>query len=1026
MCALNGKRLDHLPLSVALAYAVVAGGWIVASDTVLMWLGLDGDSHVAVSVAKGLAFVAVTATLLYWLLSRAVAEQRRTLDELESAERSFRRRVEALSHGVVETDAQGRIRFANGAARELLGGPRCQLEGSELADSLLGADALRSVDRVRRAARDSGGDSKGVFHARAGQDHGHARELRFDWSIHGTSDDLRLVFELTDITEWLRASAESRRLSAVLEATTDLVATMDSDGRITYVNAAGEGLLSVDAGGLEGTRLRSRMAPWARLVLDERAVPEALKQGTWTGESALLDADGREIPVSQVIIAHRGAQGQLDYFSTIARDITEQKALDDALYASREQYRSLVENTHDGIAVAQQGRVCYVNPRLSAMLGFDHRHYVGDRSMDFVHPEDREYVRAWYRAFRDGMPREECISFRFLTIDGSVRHVKARASTILWEGHGAVLSFFEDISDRVRAEGRLEYLAEFDALTGLPNRDLLLSRLDQALQHGGERNTVAVVYLNLTRFQIFNDSYGHVLGDRLLRAVAERLTEALDDGDVVARIGGDEFVVLLTGLNDTDVIPKGVRAIFEALREPVVLDGQEFFVNASAGIAVYPDDSDDAQVLLRNAASALEMAKQSGPGAYRYYAAGLNEQARRRLALETDLRHALARGEFEVYFQPQAALNDGSLKGAEALLRWNHGEHGMIMPGDFIPLLEESELILEVGAWVLRRACETQRYWERQHDSRVHVSVNLSARQLDDDALVQRVNTILDETLASPECIELEITESSLVHNPAEAARTLEALKALGLSIAVDDFGTGYSSLSYFRRFPVDTIKIDKAFVAEATSDPDTAEIIRAIIAMGHSLGCLLVAEGVETFGELRFLRRAGCDWMQGYYLARPSPAADFEGMVSGTGPLVQVTAEVDRQPVVLVVGRNPGLPRKVAAALPEDAPAPIVVTSAAEAFERMACGDLTAVVVHQAPEGMDPLVFLSRTRSLYPGVRRLLVGDPGDVLLAAQVGEDAPVQELLVHPLEQGPLDRAMDRALRDWHAPKAIPLRR
>lgn len=1021
-----GKRSYRLPVRVSLAYAVLAAVWILFSDTFLRWLGLDADSQTVVSVGKGLAFVGVTAVLLFSILSSAAAEENRALGRLEAAERHYRGRVDAFSHGFVETDQQGRIVFANRAAGDLLGASPGELEGAELTDRLQGTDAHRCLGRALRTVLDGDPDSKGVFQARAGRPHGSALDLQFQWRVHHAGDGLRLVFEFTDMTEWHQVLAESRRLTAIVEATPDLVATMDREGRLSYINDAGKRLLGIRADGPEGSSLRARMPEWAQVVLEESAMPAALQGAGWTGDSSLLDADGREIPISQVLIAHWDEQERLSGFSTIMRDISERKALDAALYASREQYRSLVENTHDGIAVAQQGRVCYVNPRLSAMLGFDGRQYIGERSMDFVQPEDRERVRQWYHAVQDGVPRDECITFRFLTVNGAVRHVKARASFILWEGDSAVLSFFEDVTDRVRAEDRLEYLAAFDELTGLPNRDLFLSRLEQNVQHGGEPATLAVVYLNLTRFQIFNDSYGHALGDRLLRAVAERLSEALGDGDIVARIGGDEFVVLLTGLGDTHAIPQGVRSIIGALKDPLVLDGQEFFVNASAGIAVYPDDSDDAHVLLRNAASALETAKQSGPGAYRYYASGLNEQARRRLALETDLRHALARGEFEVHFQPQVALSDGTLKGAEALLRWHHGEHGMIMPGDFIPLLEESELILDVGAWVLRRACEMQRYWERQHGSRVRVSVNLSARQLEDDALMQRVGSILDETLASPECVELEITESSLVHNPAEAARTLEALKALGLSIAVDDFGTGYSSLSYFRRFPVDTIKIDKAFVAEATSDPDTAEIIRAIIAMGHSLGCQLVAEGVETLGELRFLRRAGCDWMQGYYLARPQPPAEFEHMVKATGSLIRVTRSPDHDPAVLVVGRNPGLPRQVADALPEDVPAPIVVAAAGEAFEEMAGHELAAVVVHQAPEGMDALPFLSRVRLLYPGVRRVLIGDAGDVLLAAQVGEDAPVQELLAHPLEQDALARAVDRAVRNWRAPKAIPLRR
>ncbi len=1019
-------ELQRLPMRASAVYVVAASAWILFGDSLLLALGLELEGSAAASLIKGLAFVAVTAPLLFWLLTRAVAAHVRAREGMEQAARRYWRRLDTLAHGVLETGVDGRVQFANASARALLGMNGEGEAGADLGDYLQGVEAHRALEGALQAAA-SGEPATGTFAARVSGEQQPAVDLRFDWHVdtEGGDGEQVLRLEVTDVTEWVDALAASRRLAAVTEATSDLVATMDRDARITYLNAAGRQLLGFgDAQGSTGL-LSACMPAWARRVMEQRALPEALRAGTWTGEMALLCADGREVPVSQVIIAHRDENGGLGSLSTIARDISERKKLDNALYTSREQYRSLVENTHDGIAVAQNGRVCYVNSRLARMLGFEGHQYIGERSLEFVHPEDREFVRRWYRAIRDGHHADDCIRFRFLTVDGSVRHVKARASTIVWEGAEAVLSFFEDITERVQAEGRLEYLAEFDALTGLPNRDLFLTRVRETLA-GGVQATVAVVYLNLTRFQIFNDSHGHYLGDRLLRQVAERLFESMGDDHVVARIGGDEFVVMLSGLTGTDAIPAGVRSVFAAFQEPFRVRGKEFFVNASAGIAVYPDDSDDPMVLLRDAAIALEDAKHAGPGAYRYYAPGLNEQARRRLVLETDLRHALGRGEFDIHFQPQVDLADGTLKGTEALLRWNHGTQGMIMPGDFIPLLEESDLILEVGAWVLRQACEMQRHWERRHGIRVRVSVNLSARQLDDPTLVQRVSSILEETLATPECVELEITESSLVHNPARAASTLESLKGLGLSIAVDDFGTGYSSLSYFRRFPVDTIKIDKAFVADVTSDPGTAEIVRAIVAMGHSLGCELVAEGVETFGQLRFLRRSGCDWMQGYYVTGPLPAGQFEELVRQQKSLLGDGGKRDDRPSVVVISRNPGLQRRVSEALSADAAEPTLVSTAADACEAMAVADRAALIVDGAPCDMDPLILLKRTRALYPGVRRILIGNSGDVLLAAQVGEELPLQELLVQPPDQQAIQRALTVAIARWRAPAAVPLRR
>ncbi|SEO56281.1 sensor domain-containing protein [Aquisalimonas asiatica] len=1011
-------HLPRLPARVALLYAFVAALWILFSDSAIVVMGLDPESHTLIGMGKGLVFVAVTAVLLFFGVRRGVAGQLHAFKAMEHAERRQRQRVEALPQALLEVDAGGVIRFGNPEAERLFEVAGPSLPGVEFGELLRGLGAHQQLSSALERVR-SGGDGAGSFRGQLAAETPEPVELRVDWSVDPYGPAGRqLVVVVTDITDWVRASAESQRLVTVLESTTDLVATCTPRGNITYLNRAGRSLLGVERDAVVDALEATQFMPfWARRLARDHAVPEALRCGSWSGETALMTSDGRELPVSQVIVAHRDDLGRVQYLSTIARDISERKAMDEALYASREQYRSLVENTHDGLVVSQRGRVRYVNPQLANLLGFSPAEYTSGSSMTFVHPEDRDRVREWYRAIQRGESVEQGLRFRFLTITGGVCWVEGKASTIVWEGADATLSFFTDITEQVEAEGRLEYLAEYDALTGLPNRDLFLSRLDEAITHSeAQDGAIGVVYLNLTRFQIFNDSYGHELGDRLLRAVAERLADAVDDGDVVSRVGGDEFAVILDGLPDADAIPPRVRALLGSMAEPFRLQGHEFYVSASAGIAVYPEDGARPEVLLRNAASALEAVKKSGAGGYHYYAAGLNENARRRLALETDLRHALGRGEFELHFQPQADMQTGRLTGAEALLRWNHSERGLVMPGDFIPLLEESELILDVGAWVLEQACLTQRRWWREYGQDLVVSVNLSARQLDDPLLVDRVRAILDRTDVDPHRVELEITESSLVHNPEEAAATLEALKRLGLSLAVDDFGTGYSSLSYFRRFPVDTLKIDKAFVSELTRDPDTAGIVRAIIAMAGSLHCHIVAEGVETLGQLRMLRQYGCHWMQGYFLSRPLSVDTFDDLVRD-GHRFPVAGDGDSAMAgLLVVGGDQALLRQLDAVTPAHGRALSVdrVTTTGEAFEWLATRETAAVLVDQSACEDDMTSFATRVQALYPQVRRLLMGGVGDVLVRAHhFGQQQPFQRFVDRGASESTLEQMVLEAV-------------
>jgi diguanylate cyclase (GGDEF)-like protein len=430
--------------------------------------------------------------------------------------------------------------------------------------------------------------------------------------------------------------------------------------------------------------------------------------------------------------------------------------------------------------------------------------------------------------------------------------------------------------ERKRYQVQLEHQANYDALTGLPNRSLLHDRLKQSVVSVRSPKAVAVVFIDLDHFKFVNDSLGHSIGDQLLKGMAERLRSVLRDGDTVARLGGDEFVLVLNDQANEEVIYRAMQRITAKLAEPIEVDGKELVVTCSAGISLYPQDGPDVDTLLKNADAAMYRAKDHGRNNFQFYTAEMNERVNERLALENALRRAIERQEFLLHYQQRVDLKSGSIAGAEALVRWHHPEWGLVRPARFIPLAEETGLIVHIGEFVLREACRQVRAWLDDGLNPGVVSVNLSARQFRQEGLVRLVSRVLEETGIEPHFLEMELTESMVMHNVDAAIATLQGLKSLGISLSVDDFGTGYSSLAYLKNLPLDKLKIDRSFVRDIGSgDGGEGILAQAIISLGHNLGLHVVAEGVETDAQLRFLRRHKCDEVQGFFYGEPvEPAA--------------------------------------------------------------------------------------------------------------------------------------------------------
>ena len=671
--------------------------------------------------------------------------------------------------------------------------------------------------------------------------------------------------------------------------------------------------------------------------------------------------------------------GQKTTFSGILADITDRRQV-----ATMQRLAATVlAGINDGIVITDRhASILMVNQAVSRITGYEAGEMIG-RNPSML--KSGAHTPAFYRNLWATLDRNE-------NWQGEITNRRKDGSLVsewlnilpVHDEQGKLTNYigiFSDLSERKEAATRIQYLATFDPLTDLPNRNLFSDRLNQALSNMRRyRRQTAVILLDLDRFRSINDTLGPPVGDEVLIEVGRRLQLQVREGDTVGRRGGNEFGFIMANVaHEHDTIAL-VQRMLDAVTAPFEIGGTRFSLTASMGISIGPRDSEDADQLLKAADMALARAKAAGRNGFRFYSPAMDADAARRLSLELAMRDALAQHQFSVVYQPQVSLETGHLLGMEALLRWHHPQFGAISPAEFIPIAEETGMILAIGQWVLESACEQTRRWLDLGVVPLRVAVNLSARQFRQSDLVRQVASALQRSGLAPGALELEITESAFIDNIDAAVTQAQALKELGIKLSLDDFGTGYSSLAYLSRFPFDKLKIDQGFVHDITENPVNAAIATAAIVMARSLNLTVLAEGVETEAQARFLRSRRCDSMQGYLFSRPLPPAEFERLLVGKQRLPIADNPDEDTPTLLLVDDEPNVLNALNRLFRREGYRILTATSPLEAFELLAKNTIQVIVSDQRMPGMSGTEFFARVRQLYPSTMRIVLTGYTDI----------------------------------------------
>jgi diguanylate cyclase (GGDEF)-like protein/PAS domain S-box-containing protein len=814
-------------------------------------------------------------------------EPARAPDDVASALSQKAARLEVMldgvQHGLCMFDADGRIVAFNKRYVELMALPASDLMGMSMPD----------LFRIRKAVGKFDHDPGEVFamvRARAapGRVMSHAVEGCDGRALRVTNRPLAgggWVATIEDMTELKSFEAERERQRQFLDDVLDNVPVMvvvkdPVERRFLHANLAAESFWGFSRSEAIGKTLKE-MFPTHDTGLVDRLDADSLATGansTHEAHTTIMPLGGRLVTTRRHAV--RDADNKPRYLVSVVEDVTEHVRLEQELGRDRTFLNQIIENIPTTIVVkdARTLRYVLVNQAATDHLGIRREAIVGKTAHEVFRKEHADIIeRHDAELLRSG--GSMTFSDYAVTTPGGRERIIAVKKLIVRDSTGEpqfVVGVIEDVTDRKQSEARIAKLAHYDALTGLPNRVFFREQLDQALKRVRRGEKLAVLFLDLDKFKEVNDTLGHQGGDELLKTVAGRLQSCVRETDIVARLGGDEFAIVQTDVSDATAVIELAERVHGVLRQFCELAGNRFSMDASIGIAMAPQDGTEADQLLKNADLAMYGAKADGRATYRFFEADMDSAMKARRALEFDLRQAIMCGEFELHYQPLVNIRDCRIAGCEALMRWRHPKRGMVSPAEFIPVAEDAGIVNQLGEWALRTACLEAAQWRDD----IVVTVNVSSVQFKNDSLVQIVMDSLAESGLPPRRLELEITESLLLHDNEITTRVLRRLKELGVRISMDDFGTGYSSLNYLRRFPFDKVKIDKSFIEHIADDASSLAIVQAVISIAKSRDIATTAEGVETQEQLDLLRALGCTEMQGYLFSMPKPAAELAKML--------------------------------------------------------------------------------------------------------------------------------------------------
>ncbi|MFC7514972.1 EAL domain-containing protein [Herbaspirillum sp. GCM10030257] len=815
------------------------------------------------------------------------------LETIENREALLDAMVHNALDGIIVIDAHEIVHAWNPEAERIFGWPSEEAVGKAL-NALVGLSGLSMGKR-----RDAGFDPSKRMHAAAR--HKDGKPLTVELAIASVDVGAQTLFciAIRDMTLAMVAEARLRNNHAqlkqeldacqrMLDTTPDVICAINASGAFVQVSAASQRLWGYAATELIGRPAFELVHPEDRKKYNDTIRRLCLGETTSIQpfENRFVHQDGHPIHVSWTANWSESDQ----HLYCVARDITELRHSTRRLAEREQRFESLFEHHPDGVfAFDINGNLISANKAFAQLTGYSAAELSTMSLRAMVAPESLKIVDQHFIEATEGNASSfETMGLRkdHSKYDAHITVVPIIVDDAVVGVHGVA----RDVTHSKDYERRIEHLATYDGLTGLPNRNLLDDRIKHAIvQAERQGGRVGVLFLDLNRFKIVNDSLGHDKGDILLRIMADRLKQCIRESDTVARLGGDEFVIVLEDVRSPEDVIGIARNLLTVIEKPVTLEGHDFSVSSSIGCSLYPKDGNDAATLLRNADLAMYEAKASGGGSFRFYKADMNERVKARLMHERQLRLALEREELVVYYQPRVDINSNKIVGAEALVRWHHPERGLVPPNEFIPLAEEVGLINELGEWVLKTACQQNRFWQEAGLPGLKVSVNLSPYQLaPDSTITHAVRKSLTQSGLDARWLELEITESSLMQNVESTLTKLAEIRDAGVSISIDDFGTGYSSLSYLRRLPVDTLKIDQSFIRDISGSRDDAAIVSATIALAHTMQLKVVAEGVTSEEQIRFLEEHDCDEMQGFFLSPAVPPDEMQRLLHrGRAPSV-------------------------------------------------------------------------------------------------------------------------------------------